>query len=228
MPICKNCNKKFPNRMLIDGKVRFLHTRKFCLECSPRGSRNTRSDLNAVPEGKIVTVKRANDKLSKKRKLVKLELVNQCGGSCIQCGYNKCIQALSFHHRDRASKQFNISRIYARSREIIANEIAKCDLLCLNCHMEIEYQHVENICRLQQWATNRRQKLIKMSGGSCQICGYNKCQAVLVFHHRNPDEKEFTITTQHLVYAWERIMNEWKKCDLLCCNCHTEVHYNGT
>lgn len=45
MPICKNCNKSFPNRMIIDGKERVLNRRKFCLECSPFGFHNTSPTL---------------------------------------------------------------------------------------------------------------------------------------------------------------------------------------
>lgn len=40
--ICKNCNKEFPNRKEIDGKMRSLTKRKYCLECSPFGQNNTR------------------------------------------------------------------------------------------------------------------------------------------------------------------------------------------
>lgn len=28
-------------------------------------------------------------------------------------------------------------------------------------------------------------------GGKCEHCGYNKNLAVLEFHHKNPEEKEF-------------------------------------
>jgi len=43
MLTCKNCNKNFPSSVKIDNKIINLSGRKFCLECSPLGSRNTRS-----------------------------------------------------------------------------------------------------------------------------------------------------------------------------------------
>ena len=49
MPICKKCGKSFTNWITINGKKRNLHSRKFCLECSPFGQHNT-IDLNIVPE----------------------------------------------------------------------------------------------------------------------------------------------------------------------------------
>mgnify|MGYP006433691181 CR=1 FL=1 len=42
MPTCKKCNQKYPCWVEIDGKQRNLGTRKFCLDCSPFGSHNTR------------------------------------------------------------------------------------------------------------------------------------------------------------------------------------------
>lgn len=41
MPICKNCGRKFPARIKIDGKTRLLTKRKYCLVCSPFGEHNT-------------------------------------------------------------------------------------------------------------------------------------------------------------------------------------------
>ncbi len=43
MPICKNCQKKFPNKLMIDNKAHYLSGRKFCPNCSPIGTRNTRT-----------------------------------------------------------------------------------------------------------------------------------------------------------------------------------------
>jgi hypothetical protein len=74
-------------------------------------------------------------------------------------------------------------------------------------------------------ASQRRQALkqraIDYKGGKCQICGYSKCSAAMVFHHPNPWEKDFSIATKA---SWDAIAEELDKCDLLCANCHAEVH----
>ena len=66
-----------------------------------------------------------------------------------------------------------------------------------------------------------KRRAIEYKGGKCVICGYNKCEAALTFHHINPQEKDFTISNKT---TWEGIVLELDKCDLLCTNCHAEVH----
>ena len=39
-----------------------------------------------------------------------------------------------------------------------------------------------------------KHKLIQYKGGKCQKCGYDKCEGALQFHHRDPKEKEFTLS----------------------------------
>lgn len=46
---------------------------------------------------------------------------------------------------------------------------------------------------------------------------------VLSFHHRDPSEKKFIISGNHC-RKWEIVREELDKCDLLCANCHMELH----
>lgn len=66
---------------------------------------------------------------------------------------------------------------------------------------------------------------IAYKGGKCEKCGYNKCAAALDFHHRDPTQKELNIGGKAQTWAWARIKAELDKCDLLCSNCHREVHW---
>lgn len=71
----------------------------------------------------------------------------------------------------------------------------------------------------------RKLELIESRGGKCEICGYNKNIATLEFHHINPDEKEFQLDMRHLSNtSLEKLQSEVSKCQLLCANCHREVH----
>jgi hypothetical protein len=77
-----------------------------------------------------------------------------------------------------------------------------------------------------------RQKSIKKKaliykGGCCEVCGYSKCESALEFHHLNPNEKDFNISSiRQLSNFTEKIKNELDKCILVCSNCHREIHSN--
>jgi excisionase family DNA binding protein len=80
-----------------------------------------------------------SEAVSKRRRRLKEILVEEAGGRCAICGYNRYIGALEFHHRDAQSKAFAIgSRGLTRSLEVVRAEAAKCVLLCANCHSEVE------------------------------------------------------------------------------------------
>ena len=70
-----------------------------------------------------------------------------------------------------------------------------------------------------------KHQLIIQRGGKCERCGYNRCEAALQFHHRNPIEKQFMLSIKSGSHSWEEWQKEAEKCDLLCANCHAELHY---
>ena len=72
------------------------------------------------------------------RKRTKLALVEYKGGKCERCGYNKCIEALEFHHMDPSQKDFTISG-KSKAFEYLKEEVDKCIMVCSNCHKEIHY-----------------------------------------------------------------------------------------
>lgn len=74
----------------------------------------------------------------KSRNVVKEYKKNLC---CQQCG-EKHPACLVFHHKIPEDKVFNIGSgkdITGKSVEQIMNEIAKCDVLCANCHRKLHY-----------------------------------------------------------------------------------------
>lgn len=67
--------------------------------------------------------------------------------------------------------------------------------------------------------------LVEEHGGVCAICGYSKSINSLHFHHNDPSEKEFQISTR-LNRSLTKLRKEAKKCILICANCHGELHEN--
>lgn len=79
--------------------------------------------------------------VKRKRVKIKKDLVDYKGGKCEICGYNKCIAALEFHHKDHNKKEFSLSKNgYTYGLKKAKMEVDKCILTCSNCHREIHYE----------------------------------------------------------------------------------------
>ena len=76
--------------------------------------------------------------VQKWRKKRKQEFVDYLGGKCKICEYDKCVEALEFHHIDPDTKSFSIASAIANPKKhgVIKEEVDKCILLCGNCHAE--------------------------------------------------------------------------------------------
>ncbi len=110
-------------------------------------TKNKRIVLNEIEKRR-----RNYEGVKNRRQQLKEMGVEYLGGKCIKCGYNKCIAALEFHHRNPSEKEFNISRYQNLSWMKILTELDKCDLLCSNCHRELHYEehwdvspHADNV-----------------------------------------------------------------------------------
>lgn len=66
----------------------------------------------------------------------KLAAIQKMGGACGMCGYKKNYAALVFHHE--GGKDFGLDlRAFSNSSQAKLNaELAKCVVLCHNCHNE--------------------------------------------------------------------------------------------
>lgn len=75
----------------------------------------------------------------------KYEFIMLKGGCCNNCGYNKNISALEFHHIDESSKNFSIDfrKLANTNKETLLKELEKCLLLCANCHREHHHPELE-------------------------------------------------------------------------------------
>jgi hypothetical protein len=69
----------------------------------------------------------------------KLALIQQLGGKCSVCGYNKNSSALDLHHVEPKDKSFalDLRSLSNRKQSKIDEEVRKCILLCRNCHSEL-------------------------------------------------------------------------------------------
>jgi len=81
-------------------------------------------------------------------------------------------------------------------------------------------------CRVEGVAARRRRVkeiLVSEAGGRCRLCGYDRFQGALEFHHVDPSKKEFMLSLRGLTRSIDRLRAEAAKCVLLCATCHAEV-----
>lgn len=88
---------------------------------------------------------------------------------------------------------------------------------CYECIPESLKNGVENRRLMKKWA-------LEYKGFKCEKCGYDKCIDALEFHHLNPEEKDFSLSDRKLILDWQIIKQELDKCQLVCANCHREIH----
>lgn len=147
---CKTCDNIISTNIKLNGRWHVIDSRKHCLECVPFKSQ--RGPKPQPPNRICDTCKRgflfrrrrgavlnrcASCCATIRRREMKKRIVQLKGGSCIRCGYDKCIDVLSFHHREPAQKIHEVCGGVNRSFEANFAEAEKCDLLCANCHMEV-------------------------------------------------------------------------------------------
>ena len=73
--------------------------------------------------------------------------------------------------------------------------------------------------KVGQWLSEYKKELF------CSRCSESH-PATLQFHHRNPREKEFSISmVRRGKYSKKRLLEEIAKCDVICANCHAKEHW---
>lgn len=95
--------------------------------------------MSIQQEEELLKRKRINGSVGMVNRRKKKEiLIEYKGGKCQKCGYDKCPDALQFHHIDANTKVIEIGG-FRYSLERLMKEVDKCKLLCSNCHIE---QHI--------------------------------------------------------------------------------------
>ena len=83
---------------------------------------------------------------------------------------------------------------------------------------------VKDAIYLKERRAKRKTDLVELMGNQCAHCkgSYHTC--VYDFHHLDPSNKRERASNL-LTLKWETVLEEVKKCILLCANCHRLAHY---
>lgn len=152
--------------------------------------------------------------------------------NCKLCG--KETYNLSFCSRSCSAK-FNNKKYPKKEKKVYFCILCEKEILpqrkyCVDCRNKLreKAKHSRGKSTYEYMKKSRRDlKLFAVNylGNQCSICGYKKCLRALVFHHKNPTEKDFQIGTQSFYTLNKKeLMVELDKCILVCANCHAELH----
>ena len=84
------------------------------------------------------------ENVTRRHQKVRRILVEEVGGCCAICGYNRALVNLHFHHVDPKQKSFSVNSGVGKAIATLRAEAAKCVLVCANCHGEIEAGLIES------------------------------------------------------------------------------------
>lgn len=83
------------------------------------------------------------------------------------------------------------------------------------------------VCRSSKRRRKQKEKAVYLFGGKCSKCGYSKSINALEFHHKVKEEKSFNLS-MNWHRSWDILKVELDKCELICSNCHKELHGDVT
>jgi hypothetical protein len=151
---------------------------------------------------------------------------------CADCGGRFKPYQMDFDHRDPSTKSFNVmaGRAMLMSTRKVLAEVAKCDIVCVNCHRVRTRDAERSRVRQQRAGRGQRAKLqrwwdqagilAKLRDVPCADCGRRFEACAMDFDHREPGAKEHTVTRMVGRASTEAILAEVAKCDIVCANCH--------
>jgi len=115
--------------------------------------------------------------------------------------------------RARANGRLGLTRVCPKHGKTIFVIRSEGGYRCGKCRM----------AAVSNWRRRVKRRLVERAGGACQLCGYDRYDGVLQFHHVDPQSKEFAISRNGTTRSWAELCAEADKCALVCANCHAEI-----
>jgi hypothetical protein len=136
---------------------------------------------------------------------------------CADCGKTFAPYVMDFDHRDSETKVKDVSQVLMGSWQNVVSEVAKCDVVCTNCHRIRTWGHSER--------TGRKRKLLRyLKDVPCVDCDGSFHYSQMDFDHVRGEKKK---DVSRLTGApLSTLLAEVEKCDVVCANCHRQRTHN--
>ena len=175
-----------------------------------------------------------------------------CRVPCLDCGGTYPPFAMDFDHRDPSTKLFDLRAgsggIWLKSRQVLEAEVAKCDIVCANCHRVRTHRvFVDGALRPPTFRRkprsadrrtlrdrdkvfNKRREqsalLRAFKKSACFDCGRHFAWFVMEFDHREGTTKRGLVSQMPGRVGLMTLLLEIEKCDIICAVCHRIRTYN--
>jgi hypothetical protein len=120
---------------------------------------------------------------------------------------NKVLETRENKVCPRCNENLPIEQFYIKSHTGNRRKTTYCKQCIINYNYERELKFKIDV--------------IKLKGGKCSKCGYDKNISALEFHHLDRNKKEFNFA--HKSAMTDKLLKELNKCILVCSNCHREI-----
>lgn len=128
MKTCSRCHQSLPETAFSRIGKR-LHS--WCTDCQ-KGYKDQH-----YRDNKVVYL----EKVREQRLRLRAEIDEIKNRPCMDCGESYPSYVMDFDHRDGEDKAANVSRLVRNNQRGRAlKEVAKCDIVCANCHRARTYQ----------------------------------------------------------------------------------------
>lgn len=161
--------------------------------------------------------KAIRENAQERRKVNRVALNKLKKAPCTDCGRQYPIVCMDFDHLDGFQKRRNVGRMLDFSWGAILQEVAKCELVCANCHRVrtgARMVYTSSSKRAQK-VLDFRSKINSLKADPCVDCDHQFDPLAMDFDHVR-GEKRYCIS-QMAELSWTRVL---AKCELVCANCH--------
>ena len=156
---------------------------------------------------------------------------------CHDCGGTFKPHQMDFDHRESVAKAFRLTsgRGMLSAQEDLTAELAKCDVVCANCHRIRTRARAEgqphaidarppsrDLARKRAYWQGQARLLDDLKSRACVDCARTFPACAMDFDHVQPGQKRYTVSRMIGRAGTAAIMAEVAKCDIVCANCHRD------
>lgn len=219
--LCKECGKVIP--------FEYRNKREFCSSaCSAKYNNRCRKMSEESRKKTSETLKNRNRKIftfdGAEYNLTISEAINlynskELSIDAIKIGFPEAVKICK-----NCGKEY-VVKLTKNNSAIRGKKSLFCSVECLS-----DFQRKGTLLYVGEASCRKKkikQEYLKYKGGKCVVCGYDRCEFALDFHHINPQDKEHNITyyiNRLKSIDCPEVRKELDKCVVLCSTHHRELH----